>query len=189
MKKGVGALYILDRYLWKAVNSLIFIAVFGMVILIATQVITRALGNSNPWTEELSRFLFIWTTFLGMATGFRKGNHPSVEFVVALFNKSVQRALRHLTPICAVIFFSLVGWFGVALLKQQVHSGEISATLQIGMWVTTLPLVLGSVLAPIGVLVNVYGEGRFGHEPMIEGLLGQDAFGEGLMDQEAEVGK
>ncbi len=189
VKKGVGALYILDKYLWKAVNSLIFIAVFGMVVLIGTQVITRVLGNSTPWTEELSRFLFIWTTFLGMATGFRKGHHPSVDFVVVLFNQSVQRALRHLTPICAVIFFSLVGWFGVALLKQQIHSGEISATLQMGMWVTTLPLVLGSVLAPLGVLVHVYGEGRCDYEVKVEGHREPGHFVDGLVEQSAEVGK
>ena len=147
-----------DRYLWKIVNAIIFVAVFGMVFLIITQVATRAVGQSSPWTEELSRFLFIWTTFLGMATGFRKANHPSVEFCVSLFSHSVQRALRHLTPICAVVFFGLVGWYGVALLKQQIRFGEISATLQIGMWVTTLPLIFGSVLAPIGVIVNTYFE-------------------------------
>lgn len=153
---GIEAMSIFDRYLWKAVNSLIFIAVFGMVVLIVTQVVTRALGHSNPWTEELSRFLFIWTTFLGMATGFRKANHPSVEFVILMFNKSVQRTLRHLTPICALIFFGLVFWYGVALFNQQIRNGEISPTLQVGMWVTTLPLILGAFLAPIGVIINVY---------------------------------
>jgi len=159
---------VFDRFLWRVVDGIIFVAVFGMVFLIVTQVTTRAVGHSSPWTEELSRFLFIWTTFLGMAVGFRQSNHPSVEFCVSMFHSSIQRLLRHLTPICAVVFFGLVGWYGVALLKQQIRFGEISPTLQIGMWVTTLPLVLGSVLAPIGVIVNTYFEKHVDEEEKTE---------------------
>lgn len=145
---------VFDRYVWKTVDGAIFCAVFGMVILIATQVVTRVIGQSAPWTEELSRFLFIWTTFLGMATGFRHGNHPSMGILLGCFPDAVVRALRHLTPICALVFFGIVSWFGLTLIQQQIRFGEISPSLQIGMWVTTLPLIIGSVLAPIGAIMN-----------------------------------
>lgn len=145
---------VLDRYIWKAVDGAIFCAVFGMVVLIATQVATRMIGHSAPWTEELSRFLFIWTTFLGMATGFRHGNHPSMELLLAYFPDAVVRLLRLLTPVCAVVFFGIVCWFGLILIQQQIRYGEISPSLQIGMWVTTLPLILGSALASIGAIMH-----------------------------------
>ncbi len=145
---------VFDRYIWKAVDGAIFCAVFGMVVLIATQVATRVFGHSAPWTEELSRFLFIWTTFLGMATGFRYGNHPSMELLLGCFPNAVVRILRYLTPACAVVFFGIVCWFGLILIHQQIRYGEISPSLQVGMWVTTLPLILGSALAPIGAILH-----------------------------------
>lgn len=147
---------VFDRYIWKAVDGAIFCAVFGMVILIATQVVTRMIGQSAPWTEELSRFLFIWTTFLGMATGFRHGNHPSMGVLLACLPDAAVRVLRHLTPICALVFFGIVCWFGLGLIQQQIRFGEISPSLQVGMWVTTLPLILGSALAPLGAVMHSF---------------------------------
>lgn len=144
----------IDRALWWLVDAAIFIAVVGMVALICTQVTTRFLGHSAPWTEEMSRFLFIWTTFLGMATGFRYGTHPSLGLFAEGLAEGIQTYLRLLTPLSAVVFFSIVSWFGFKLMLQQIRFGEISPILQIGMWITTLPLIIGAVLAPIGAITH-----------------------------------
>ena len=151
-----------DRAIWLVVDAAIFAAVVGMVLLICTQITTRLFGQSAPWTEELARFLFIWTTFLGMATGFRYGNHPSLGLFAEGLPWSVRKYLRLLTPLSALAFFSIVAWFGFKLLQQQIRFGEISPILQIGMWVTTLPLIIGAVLAPIGAITCVLVEpGKF----------------------------
>lgn len=144
----------LDRVVWRLVDAAIFVSVLGMVVLICTQVTTRFLGHSAPWTEELSRFLFIWTTFLGMATGFRYGTHPSLGLFSEALPERIRKYLRLLTPVCAILFFSIVSWFAFSLLQQQIRFGEISPILQVGMWITTLPLILGAVLAPIGAVTN-----------------------------------
>ena len=68
-----------DSLLWRIVDGAILIAVLGMVCLIALQVGSRFVDASIPWTEELSRFLFIWTIWLGLAASFRAGAHPSLE--------------------------------------------------------------------------------------------------------------
>jgi TRAP-type C4-dicarboxylate transport system permease small subunit len=91
-----------------------------------------------------------------MATGFRHGNHPAMELLLGYFPDAVVRLLRHLTPVCAVVFFGIVCWFGLILIQQQIRYGEISPSLQVGMWVTTLPLILGSALAPIGAVMNAF---------------------------------
>jgi len=143
-----------DRAVWLSVDAAIFVAVVGMVLLICTQVATRFFGQSAPWTEELSRFLFIWTTFLGMATGFRYGTHPSLGLFAEGLPWSVRKYLRLLTPLAALLFFSIVAWFGFKLFQQQIRFGEISPILQVGMWITTLPLIIGAVLAPIGAITH-----------------------------------
>lgn len=141
-----------DRAVWLVVDAAIFVAVVGMVLLICIQVATRFIGQSAPWTEELSRFLFIWTTFLGMATGFRYGTHPSLGLFAEGLPWSIRKYIRLLTPLAALVFFSIVAWFGFKLFRQQLRFGEISPILQIGMWITTLPLIIGAVLAPLGAI-------------------------------------
>ncbi|MGP3698550.1 TRAP transporter small permease [Rhodobacter sp. NSM] len=144
----------LDGLLWRLVDAVILVAVVGMVCLIALQVGSRLMGASVPWTEELSRFLFIWTVWLGIATGFRYGQHPALSFLYFLAPRGLKPVLRVIPAVAAVMLFSIVTWHGWALLSQQVRFGELSPILQVGMWLTTLPLVLGSGLAVLGAIVH-----------------------------------
>jgi TRAP-type C4-dicarboxylate transport system permease small subunit len=143
-----------EYWIWRLLDGIIFVAVIGMVTLISLQVGSRWLGGSLAWTEELSRFLFIWTIWLGMAAGFRRGQHPSLNFLSAICPSSVQPLLRLLQAVAAALFFSTVCWYGVKLVQQQLRSGEASAILQLGMWLTTVPLVMGSALAIFGALMH-----------------------------------
>ena len=53
-----------------------------------------------------------------------------------------------------MILFTAVTWHGFWLLRQQVVFGERSPILQVGMWLATLPLVLGAALSIFGALVD-----------------------------------
>lgn len=144
-----------DNALWRLVDGILLIAVLGMVCLIGLQVVSRLLGNSLPWTEELSRFFFIWTIWLGLAAGFRGGQHPRVTVLSDLLPSAwARRSLDLLAALAAAVLFIIVTRHGWDLLWQQVRFGETSAILQIGMWVATLPIVLGSGLAVLGAMVH-----------------------------------
>ena len=154
--QGGSAVEKVDRAIWRLVDLAIFIAVLGMVVFIIIQVGSRLAGRSVPWTEELSRFLFFWTTYLGMAAGFRQGHHPSFGLLGAVLPRAAQRALTMVTPLAAAVFFGIVAYYGYGLLRQQITFGEMSPSLRIGMWVTTLPLVLGALLAIFGAAMHAF---------------------------------
>ena len=47
-------------------------ALLAMIVIIIYQVFSRQLFHSTPsWAEELSLLLFVWTSFLGVAYGFK----------------------------------------------------------------------------------------------------------------------
>ena len=145
----------IDRWIWRLVDAVLLIAITGMIVLIALQVISRQLGNSVPWTEELSRFLFIWTIWFGVAASFRQGQHPAVTLVTDLVIHSFGRRVIDMIPaVSTAILFAVVAHFGWDLLTQQIRFGESSPILRVGMWLATLPLVLGSVLAVLGALIH-----------------------------------
>lgn len=143
-----------DRLLWRTIDGAILIAVLGMVCLIALQVGSRIAGASLQWTEELSRFLFIWTVWLGLAASFRSGAHPTLIVVPDSAPMGIRIIFLTIRVGATILLFSAVSWYGFKLLHQQVISGEQSPILQVGMWVATLPLVLGSALAILGVILD-----------------------------------
>lgn len=143
-----------ERLLWRLVDGSLVITITGMVLLIALQVGSRLVGSSVVWTEELSRFLFVWTIWLGMAAGFRHGLHPSLDMLPAMLPPNGRRLLGWLQVLAASTFLAIVCWYSVKLVQQQLLFREVSAILQIGKWLTTVPMVLGSALAIIGVIMH-----------------------------------
>jgi TRAP-type C4-dicarboxylate transport system permease small subunit len=143
-----------DRLLWRIIDGAILVAVLGMVCLIAIQVGSRIVDASVPWTEELSRFLFIWTIWLGLSASFRAGAHPSLDILTGQAPPWMRPIFTLVQVTATVILFSAVTWHGVRLLRQQIEFGEQSPILQVGMWIATLPLVLGSALSILGVVID-----------------------------------
>lgn len=145
---------LLDRLIWRLVDGVLLIAVLGMVALISLQVGSRLAGVSVPWTEELSRFLFIWTIWMGLAASFRTRAHPALQVIPDTAPRPVLLAVRAAQALACVTLFAVVGWHGWSLLNQQIRFGEQSPILRVGMWWATLPLVLGSALAILGVVLD-----------------------------------
>ncbi len=140
----------IDRLIWRAVDGLLFVVVAGLLFVVSCQAASRLFGFGAPWTEELARFLFIWTAFLGMATGFHSRSHPRIFIVTALLPRSLRHLPHYLSAAASVLLFSVVGWYAVDMLMQRLAFGETSPVLGIGMWLATAPVVLGSALAAVG---------------------------------------
>lgn len=124
----------------------------GVLIVVLLQVIGRLSGHPLPWTEEATRFLFIWMVFLGLAAGFR-----TVESArVVVFLVMGRRLFQHLAvPIyvgSSVFFFGLMGWTGFTLMRQQVMMNETAATLPIPMWLIGMVMPVSAVIAILAII-------------------------------------
>ena len=71
MKQGIKAVD-------KGVNGLLaFVAIVMLTVMsvvVFAQVVFRLAHASIPWSEEVSKYLLIWCTFLGAALCIRKGS-------------------------------------------------------------------------------------------------------------------
>ena len=64
-----------------------------MVILVFGNVVLRyAFNLGMTMSEELSRFLFVWLTFLGAIVAFREHGHLGVDMVVSRLPPSGKKA-------------------------------------------------------------------------------------------------
>ena len=92
-------------------------ALLAMIVIIIYQVFSRQLFHSTPsWAEELSMLLFVWTSFLGIAYGFRQKLHIGVSFLVDLFPEKVQDALDYFREA-----FNYILWLCFSILRLEIY--------------------------------------------------------------------
>lgn len=147
---------LLDRSLWRLVDGILLVCVLSMLIAVVIQVVARLSGLSAPWTEEVSRFLFIWTAFFGMSVGFRHIQHPRIMLLLNVLPDWCGRVAVHLYAVAGIGFFILVAWYATQLVHRQYTIGETSPVLGLGMFIVTLPTAVGAVLAVLAHVQTVY---------------------------------
>ena len=100
---------IVDGY-FKLLEVVLVLCLGAMVLMVLGNVILRYGFNSGiTVSEELSRFLFVWLTFLGAIVGMREGAHLGVDTVVRLLpiagRKACFVASELLMLLCCGLFF------------------------------------------------------------------------------------
>ena len=127
------------------------VAVFGVLVIVLIQVSSRVLGMPVSWTEEATRYLFVWMIFLGLAAGFRTVEAARVTVLIAMMPGVVRRLSLPIYVASSVVFFALTGWTGYHLVRQQFMMNETAATLAVPMWIIGTIMPITAVLAVLGI--------------------------------------
>lgn len=131
------------------------IAVFGVLLVVLLQVSSRLFGLPVSWTEEATRFLFVWMIFLGLAAGFRTVETARVTVLIAMMPAFLRRLSVPIYVVSSVLFFALTGWTGYHLVQQQWMMNETAATLAIPMWLIGTIMPLSSILAVLAIVESL----------------------------------
>ena len=108
-----------DRVL-SAAEWLLVLAPAAMVIMVFGNVVLRyAFDSGITVSEELSRFLFVWLTFVGAVAVMRQGGHLGFDLVSRSLPRAGRQACRIVSDllmlVCCVLF--LVGAWSQTLLN------------------------------------------------------------------------
>jgi TRAP-type C4-dicarboxylate transport system permease small subunit len=89
-----------------------------LIVPVTLQIISRytALIPSWIWTEELSRFLFIWMVMLGAMIGIREHTHFEVDVWPDLGPKGTA-LLRIISNLCVLVFALVFVWWGIQFVR------------------------------------------------------------------------
>jgi C4-dicarboxylate transporter, DctQ subunit len=127
----------------------------GILIVVLIQVVSRLLGTPVSWSEEATRYLFVWMVFLGLAAGFRTVESARVVVFIAAVPRLFRRLAVPIYVSSSILFFVLMGWTGINLVRQQIMMNEETATLPIPMWIIGLILPISAVLAILAILESL----------------------------------
>ena len=135
----------------------------GLVITVCAVVLLQVLmrylfATPNPWSEELSRFAFIWVSLLGASLAVEHRAHFGFDQVTKKLAPRARRAVERFAWAVVLAFALLLIGTGIALMDLTL--GERSAALN-------LPVALVYAAAPVsGALMAIHllagGAGRGG---------------------------
>ena len=127
------------------------------------------------WAQELCIYMFVWMAKFGAAYGVRTGIHVGVDVLINRLPAAWHRKAVLLGLAGGALFTGVVGTFGARFVWQMAHTDQVSADLEIPMWVVYLAVPLGSYLMCfrfIQVAVRFVRTGELPHhgESQIEGV-------------------
>jgi TRAP-type transport system small permease protein len=110
-----------------------------LIVPVTLQIVSRytALIPSWIWTEELSRFLFIWMIMLGAMIAVREGTHFIVDFVPDMPPRPTA-ALQIVANLCVLAFALVFVWWGIQFVRfgwsQTSELAELPMTFIFIAW-------------------------------------------------------
>jgi len=142
----LGALKKINRYLVTLETALAGGLLFVVFLVVLTQVLMRYLfGWPNPWSEELSRFCFIWLSMLGAALAVERKSHFGFDQVVRKLSPEKYRWVRRLAKVTVAAVSALLIVSGLALV--HLTGGQHSPALDVPMsWVYASVPVAGFLM-------------------------------------------
>lgn len=144
-------------FLVTGLLSIIFFITWQVVYrYIITRFIERA--GAAVWTEEISRYIFIWISYLAVPLAIRKRSSIRVDII---YDHLPQRWKNISWLVVELLFFCLtavIAWYGWEQIERLIHFPQSTTALRIPYLVPYLILPLGFGLMCLRLLQNMYGQ-------------------------------
>lgn len=137
-------------YSFKLLEWICIASMTSFVILIFIQVLTRRLGISVPWTDELARYVLIYATFIGSAIATKRGLHLGVDYFVNKMSRKIKKIVNYSIFVCGIFFQGVLLIFGIRLAMLSINT--VSPILQ---WSTGLIFLVIPITAVLTILVLI----------------------------------
>ncbi len=127
---------------------LMFLLLAGMTLILGIQIFFRfVLNNSLTWSEELARFMFIWSAFLSIGFCLKEGISLKIDTLISLFPKKIQAVILLACDLLMVVFFLYMIPSAWEFAYASVRNGQTSAACGIPMYFVQGSLAVGFTLA------------------------------------------
>lgn len=121
---------------------LLIIQMFALSIVVIYAVISRKMGGSLSWYDEIAAIQLAWITYYGAALAALRRRHIGFDGVLLALPIPIRRVMVILSEVLVIGFFALLTWSGWEVLQVLEGMGLVSLP-----WV---PVQLTQSVIPIG---------------------------------------
>lgn len=138
----------------KVLETLTVITFSALIIVVVIQITGRYSPLTFVWTEELSRYLFIYSIAFGAPVAMERREYITVDLFVGFLPKKVKKYYN-------AFIYLVLGVFSAILITYAydfalLGSGQTSATLGIEMYYVYSSMFITLLFLAIYSFLNVY---------------------------------
>ena len=135
---------VLDK-LEKFILGILALLFAVMVIAFFYQIVMRFVFQAaNSWSEELTRYSFIWMSMLGSAIATRRSRNIDVDFLVNLMPRALKIINSIFTKILIIAFLLVITIYGLNLVGMTFK--QLSPGLRLPMAYMYASVPTGGIL-------------------------------------------
>lgn len=128
----------------------------GMALLVSAQVFMRyVMSSSIDSADELSRLFFVWSIFLAIPHGLRRGVHVGIDVIARMLPFRVQDVLHRVSALAGLVLMLAV--FVTSLGAASDKWGELMPTLSVTAALYYVPVCICAAHAAFHLSLFVLG--------------------------------
>jgi C4-dicarboxylate transporter DctQ subunit len=155
----------LIAFLMGAATLIIFVAVVHRYASGIPVIQDYLLQINLSWAQELCIYMFVWMAKFGAAYGVRTGIHVGVDLVLNNVSPPIRKNMVIFGLLAGALFTGIVGTFGAIFVWELAHTEQVSADLEVPMWIVYLAVPCGSYLMCFRFLQVCWRFLQTGHLP------------------------
>ncbi|KAB8132661.1 TRAP transporter small permease [Gracilibacillus oryzae] len=130
-----------------------YVLIILTTVLVATlflQVVMRNVtGITFSWTEELARYVFIWSVFIGVSYAVKKNKHIKIDSLGLLFRRNGKFIISTFSNLVFLVFAIMAVYYGSTTVFEisrmtpglGISYGWVYASTLIGFSLTLIRLI------------------------------------------------
>jgi TRAP-type transport system small permease protein len=132
----------------RAVTAALLAAVGVMVAVVSAQVALRyGLNRSFDWADEIGRLAFVWSIFLAIPLGVKKGSHIGIDIAVDTLPPALRDAAKRAGAALSAAMMAAIAWAALGVCREQWD--EPMSTLQWSVGWFIVPVAIGAALSAL----------------------------------------
>jgi len=139
----------------KTLKVIINICLFVMTLVVTIQILSRYIFSAPlGWSEEVTRYLFIYMVFLSASVGIRTHLHIGVDILTDYLSSNSKKLLELIVNIIIVLFLLIVTYYGSILSIINMNQLSPSLGMPIGLFYAAIPI--GSILGILFTIESIF---------------------------------
>jgi TRAP-type transport system small permease protein len=134
------------KWLTRILGFISVICFIGVIIIVAMQILSRYFPYSYIWTEELTRYLFLFGIATAAPLALLRNEYIAVDIIIARFPEKLKKVFDILIMTSLLVISVIMIKESVSFV--QIGSSQLSATMPIKMgWIHGSMLIMSIFLA------------------------------------------
>lgn len=129
------------RRLIKVLEYLLYFLLAALVVIVFSNIASRSLlSNSLPWAEELSRFLFVWVTFVGAVLVNDSFSHMRMDILPSIFKGKALAGLNVAIYLVMMAVLALLAVGGLDMVMDNLNYRSPALGVSYGLVNAVVPV-------------------------------------------------